>query len=135
MINSTDAVEINKSIEDVFIRTNESVAKWSEIFVEHEVKSRTPDIVADDLFCFSGSVAGFRFSGIIEFFAGPQHATGDEVEINIGAHRLVVMTNRSAEDFAFSNSVGPNASMIFLSVFAESGCQWFAVGPHLVDFI
>jgi hypothetical protein len=79
MINSTGSVEINRSIEGVCIRANERVAKWSEIFVEHEVANRTPDVVAAGLFCFSGSVAGFRFSGIIEFFAGPQHATGNEI--------------------------------------------------------
>ena len=92
-------------------------------------------MTTDGLFGFSGTVAGFRFSGFIEFIAGPQHAAGDEVEINIGAHRLVVMANCSAEDFTFSDGVGPNASMIFLSVFAESGCQRFTVGPHLVNFI
>jgi len=87
------------------------------------------------LFCFSGTVAEFRFSGVIKFIAGPQHAAGDQIEIDIGAHGLVVMTNRSAKDFTFSDGVGPNASMIFLGVFAKCGCQRFAIGPHLVDLI
>ncbi|HIA63955.1 MAG TPA: hypothetical protein EYN93_13880 [Planctomycetaceae bacterium] len=45
MMHSTGSVEIDKPIEDVFIWTNESVAKWSEIVVEDEVINRTPDIV------------------------------------------------------------------------------------------
>ena len=92
-------------------------------------------IITDGLFYFSGAVSGFGFSGVIEFIASPQHATSDKIEIDIGAHRLVVMPNRRAEDFALSDGVGPNASMIFLSVFAKCGCQCFAVGPHLVNFI
>ena len=92
-------------------------------------------MTTDGLFGFSGTVAGFRFSGVIEFIAGPQHAAGDQVEINISTHGLVVMTNRSAKDLAFSDGVGPNASMIFLGVFAKCGCQRFAIGPHLVNLI
>jgi|GEM_PF-6716817 hypothetical protein len=34
MMNSTGAVEINRSVDDVFIWTNEIVAKWHEIVVE-----------------------------------------------------------------------------------------------------
>ena len=45
MIHSIGSVEIEHPIEDVFIWTNESVAKWSEIVIEDEVINRTPDIV------------------------------------------------------------------------------------------
>jgi len=83
-----------------------------------------------------GAVTRLGFAVGVEFFAGPEEATGDEVEIFRTLNRFVAVPDRCAKDSGFAAGVDPNHRV---AVGRFVGCDAFsqgdAIGPDLNDFV